>query len=205
MGGAGPARSAAALCQARKSRGSWTWSVKRFPLHSPGRARHRECLAGAGGSPGFDVAEPLFDERARWSVDVARHDQARVRRHVVRLEKRHDIVVARRREVRHVANYGPVVRMAFGIEHLAQSDLGHAIRAVLVALAAFVLDDVALGIDGLGRHGVEQESHPIRFEEERQLHGIGRHVDPVRRFDRPRSRRCCRRQPSRATRRTRPA
>ena len=50
---------------------------------------------------------------------------------------------------------------------------------VLVALAPLVLDDVALRVDGLRRHRVEQVAHAIRFEEQRELERVRRHVDPV--------------------------
>ncbi len=69
--------------------------------------------------------------------------------------------------------------MALRVEHLVDQDLRDAVRLVLDALAPLVLDDVALGVDGLGRHGIQQVAHAIRFEEERKLQRVGRHIDPV--------------------------
>ena len=59
--------------------------------------------------------------------------------------------------------------MAFGIQHLPEHDLRHAVRLVLDALPALVLHDVALGVDRFGRHRVEQVAHAIGLEEEREL------------------------------------
>ena len=72
-----------------------------------------------------------------------------------------------------------MVRVAVGIQHFRQGDVGLPVRPVLVALPPLVLDHVALRVDGLRRHRVEQVSHSIRFEKQRQLDGVRRHVDPV--------------------------
>ena len=128
----------------------------------------------------LDVAEPLLDEPARLRrLEIAGHHQARVGRRVVLLEKRHHIVVARRREVLHVADDRPVVRVAVPIQQLAQDDLGDAVRPILDRLAPLVLDDVTLGVDGFRRHRVEQIAHAIGLEEQRELERARRHVDPV--------------------------
>ena len=50
---------------------------------------------------------------------------------------------------------------------------------VLVALPALVLDDVALAVDALGGHRLEQVAHAVRLEEQRQLERRRRHVDVV--------------------------
>ena len=69
--------------------------------------------------------------------------------------------------------------MPLRVEHLRDLDRGHPVGGVLVALAALVLDHVALGVDGLGRHRVEQIRHPVGLEEERQVQRVRRHVDVV--------------------------
>ena len=69
--------------------------------------------------------------------------------------------------------------MTLRIQHLVERDVGHAVRPVLVALAPLVLHDVALRVDGLRRHRVEQIAHAVRLEEQRQLERVRRHVDPV--------------------------
>ena len=47
--------------------------------------------------------------------------------------------------------------------------VGHSVRAVLVALAALVLDHVALDVEALLVKSVQEESHPVGFEPEGQL------------------------------------
>ena len=112
-------------------------------------------------------------------VDVARDHEAGVRRRVVGPEEVDDVFIAGGGQVLHVADHRPVIRMAFRIEHLVQRDVGHAVRAVLVALTPLVLHDVALQVHGLRRHRVEQVAHAVRFQEERELERVRRHVDVV--------------------------
>ena len=70
--------------------------------------------------------------------------------------------------------------MALRIEHFGQHDrVGHAVGPILDALAPLVLDHVALGVDGLWRHGVEQVPHAIRFEEEREFECVRGYIDHV--------------------------
>ena len=69
--------------------------------------------------------------------------------------------------------------MALRIEHLCDLDRRHAIGGILVTLAALVLDDVALRVDGLGRHRVDEESHPVRLQEQRQVERVRGDVDVV--------------------------
>ena len=137
-------------------------------------------VAGSTAGPGLTSPNHFSTSRRAAPVSmIARDDEARVRRRVVLLEERHDVVVAGGGEVRHVADDRPVIRMSFGEQHLGQRDLGHAVRPILVALSPLVLDDVALRVDGLRRHRLEQVAHAIRFEEQRELERVRRHVDPV--------------------------
>ena len=138
-------------------------------------------VIGSAGASGLHVAEPPLDEPARVrDVDIAGDDQARIGRRIELLEKRDDVFVARGREIRHVADDGPVIRMALRIQHLAENHvLGGGVRPVLNALASLVLHDVALRVDGLRRHRVEEISHAVGFEKQRELERIRRHVDPV--------------------------
>ena len=127
------------------------------------------------------VAEPFLDQRLRHrpvSKSPATTRLALLGR-VVLLEELHHVLVAGGREVRHVADDRPVVRMALRVEHLAKRELGLAVRAVLVTLAPLVLDDVALGVHRLRRHRLEQVAHAVRLEEQRELERVGRDVDPV--------------------------
>jgi hypothetical protein len=64
-------------------------------------------------------------------------------------------------------------------EHLVHLDRGHAVRLVLIALTTLVLHDVALPVDALRRHRVEQVRHAIGLEEQRQIERVLRHVDHV--------------------------
>src|SRR5687768_2323967 len=69
--------------------------------------------------------------------------------------------------------------MTWRPQHPVELDRCHAVRTILVTLAPFVLDDLALAVDAFGRHRIEQVSHPIRFEEEGELEGVCRQVDEV--------------------------
>ena len=128
----------------------------------------------------LDVAEPFLDEAPRRGrVEVAGDDQARIRRRVIPLEELDRVVIAGRGEILHVADDRPVVGMPFRIEHLGKQQIRRAVRPVLVALTALVLDDVPLGVDGLRRHRLEQVAHAVGLEEQRELERVGGHVDPV--------------------------
>jgi hypothetical protein len=130
--------------------------------------------------PARDRPVPLLDPRSRLlQVEVAGDDEARVVRRVVRLEKVDDVLVARRREVFHRPDRGPVVGVAGRVERLPEDRVGHPVRPVLVALAPLVLDHVALAVDALGRHGVEERGHPVGVEVEREFEAVGRGVGRV--------------------------
>ncbi len=126
------------------------------------------------------VGEPLLDHRARLRrIDIAGDHQARVGRLVVLPEELHHVLVAGGREVVHVADRRPVIRMPFRIQQRIDLDLRRSVRRVLDVLAALVLHHVALAVDDGGRHRVEEVAHPIRFEEEREVERVGRDVDVV--------------------------
>ena len=130
--------------------------------------------------PARDRPVIVLDETPRLGkVDVARHDETRVVGRVVGPEERGDVVVAGRREVRHGADDGPVVRVPGGVERLAEDREGHPVRPVLVRLPALVLDHVALAVDALGRHRAEQRRHPVCVEEEGEREPVRRRVGRV--------------------------
>ena len=150
----------------------------RLPLHRGehgGRRRdrlHRCALR--------HLAEPLLHERpGPVEVDVAGNHQTGVVGRVVLLEELHDVLVAGRRQVLHVADGWPAIGMPGRPEHLVELDRRHPVWPVLVALTPLVLHHVALPVDPLGRHRVEEVRHPVGLEEERQLQRIRRHVHDV--------------------------
>jgi hypothetical protein len=65
------------------------------------------------------------------------------------------------------------------VQQFGNLDRGHAVRRVLVALAALVLHDIALPVHALGCHRIEEIAHAIRFQEERQVERVRGHVDVV--------------------------
>ncbi len=112
-------------------------------------------------------------------VDVARNHQARIVRGVVLAKEFDDVIVTGGGEIFHVADGRPVIRMILRVQHLAEDDFCHAVRLVLVTLPPLVFDDVALTVDALWRHGVQQIRHAIGFEEERQLERVRRDIDEI--------------------------
>ncbi len=69
--------------------------------------------------------------------------------------------------------------MSLRVKHRPEDFIRNAVRPVFNALAPLVLHDVTLGVDHLRRHRVEEISHPIGFEEERELERVRRNIDPV--------------------------
>src|SRR4029450_1903549 len=125
-------------------------------------------------------AEPfLYDLPRGGGIEISGNDETRVRRCVVFLEEGDDILVAGGGQVWHVADDRPMIRMAFGVQHFGQCDLGHPVGPILVTLAPLVLDDVALGVHGLWGHRVEEVAHPIGLEKQRELQRVRWDVDPV--------------------------
>ena len=148
-------------------------------LHDPllrGKIRHGGGLRGDRRT-GFDVAEPVFNTGLRFHrIDVPGDNEARVVREIVRPEEIDDVLITRRREVGHRADCGPVIGVIGGIEVLIEQYRCEPVRTVLVPLAALVFDDRALRVHLGGRHGIDEISHPVGFEEEREVRGITRDV-----------------------------
>ncbi len=110
----------------------------------------------------------------RRGLEVAGHDHRDVRRHVVGREELFDVVDAGGGEVLVRADDRVVVGMARGIHVLRQQQLAPAVRAVLVALAALVLDDVPLQIDFFFGHAVGQRGQPIGIQPQEGLEQVRR-------------------------------
>ena len=72
-----------------------------------------------------------------------------------------------------------MIGVPFGVQHLSKRRLRHTVRPVLIALTPLVLDDVALRVDRLRRHRIEQVAHPVGLEKQRELERVRWHVDPV--------------------------
>lgn len=147
--------------------------LAQLPAHDLGqRAVARRLLAVVPG----DGAEVLLDPGERLlGVDVTDDRQHRVVGRVVRTEEGAGVLQGGRVQVGHGADRRVVVRVALGVRQGGQLLEGRAVRDVVVPLAAFVLDDVALVLHGLVVQGGEQRAHPVRLEPERKLQLVGLH------------------------------
>lgn len=132
----------------------------------------RGLLAVVGG----DGAEVLLDPGdGLLGVDVADDGEDGVVGRVVGAEERAGVVEGGGVEVGHRADGGVVVGVAVGEgergELLERGAVGH----VVVALAALVLDDVALVLHRRVVEGGEQRAHPVGFQPEGEFELVGRH------------------------------
>lgn len=110
------------------------------------RAVARRLLAVVG----RDGAEVLLDPGERLlGVDVADDGQHRVVGRVVRTEEGACVLERRGVQVGHRADRGVMVRVALRVDEGGQLLERRAVRHVVVALAALVLDDVPLVLHGL--------------------------------------------------------
>ena len=112
-------------------------------------------------------------------IDVAGHHQAGILRRVVLPEELAHVLGRGRRQVFHVSDHRPVIRMILGVHQLVDLRVGHAVRRVLDTLAPLVLHHVALAVHHLLRDDVEQVAHAVGLEEQRQVQRVGWHVDVV--------------------------
>ncbi len=132
----------------------------------------RGLLAVVGG----DGAEVLLDPGdGLLGVDVADDGQDGVVGRVVRAEERAGVFEGGRVEVGHGADRRVVVRVAVGEGERGELLEGGAVRDVVVALAALVLDDVALVLHGGLVEGGEQRAHPVGLQPEGELQLVGGH------------------------------
>ena len=128
------------------------------------------ALIGGTAGPRFSDAEVLLDQRLHLRrLEVADDGEAGVVRRVVLLEESLHVVELRGLDVFVRADDIAVVRMAGREQRLHQRFLGQSVRLVLDALPPFVADHVLLirqrGLIDL----LEQVSHAIGFEPEREL------------------------------------
>ena len=84
-----------------------------------------------------------------------------------------DVLEARGVEVLHRADRRVVVGVALGEERGVDVDERVAVGLVVVPLALLLLDDVALVVEVLLRHGVEEVAVPVGLEPEGELDGPG--------------------------------
>lgn len=108
-------------------------------------------------------------------VDVADDGEDGVVRRVVRAEERAGVLQGGGVEVGHGADGGVVVRVAVGEGERGELLEGGAVGHVVVALAALVLDDVALVLHGRVVQGGEQRAHPVGLQPEGELQLVGGH------------------------------
>ena len=95
--------------------------------------------------PAVDRAEVTFDEAAASvEIDVADQRQAGVGGHIVASEEGRDILEGRRIEVLHDPDRQPAIGMLGRIECLRQDRPDHAVGAIRIVLAVFVLHDALL-------------------------------------------------------------
>ena len=81
-------------------------------------------------------------------------------------EKLADVVERGRAEVFHRADRGPVVGVVRIVSEIEQPLERRAVRNVVVTLAAFFLDHLALDVELLLRQRRKEIAHAIRFEPE---------------------------------------
>ena len=94
---------------------------------------------------------------------------------VVAAEERVDVLEARGVEVLHRPDRRVVVGVALGEDRGVDVDEGVAVGLVVVALALLLLDDVALVVEVLLRHRVEEVPVPVGLEPEGELDRAGGH------------------------------
>ena len=148
-------------------RSTRTGSVERFELAWCGAG-----LPALDGSP-----EVALDElETGLGRDVAAQGEHGVVRPVVATEERVHVRQARGVEVLHRADRRVVVGVALREDRGVDVDEGVAVGLVVVALALLLLDDVALVVEVLLRHGVEEVTVPVGLEPERELDRARGHV-----------------------------
>ena len=89
-----------------------------------------------------------------------------------RAEELLHVLEARRVEVLRRADGEVVVRVRRRVGRLVEEHVEHAVRVVLVVLAALVLHDVALAGERLLVDVIEEEAHAIALEPERELEAV---------------------------------
>ncbi|CAM5587899.1 hypothetical protein STENM36S_06235 [Streptomyces tendae] len=123
-----------------------------------------------------DGAEVLLDPGERLlRVDVADDRQHRVVRCVVGAEERARVFQGRRVKVRHRTDRRVVVGVPLRVGEGGQLLEGRAVGDVVVALAAFVLDDVPLVLHRLLVQGGQQGAHAVGLQPEGELQLVGGH------------------------------
>ena len=120
-------------------------------------------------------AEVPVDQRARLGrIEVAGDDQAGVRRPVEALEERAHVGDGGRLQIRVRADRRPVVGVVRRVHRLRDRQLGAAVGAVLVRLAALVLHHLALPLQLLVGDHVGQRRQPIGLQPQERLEQVAR-------------------------------
>ena len=88
-------------------------------------------------------------------IKITNHRDSGIIRRVVEPEKVFHVGFGGGSQIVHRSNDRPGVPMTFRIYRRRQDFGNAAVRLIIIALASLVLDDVALSVDGLGRHGIE--------------------------------------------------
>ena len=126
--------------------------------------------------PRRQPAEVLLDQPLRFGrIEVAGDHQRQVVRRVVAAEERLDVVERRGAQVVHAADDRPRVGMAGRREVGHQQLVGAAVGRIVEALAALVLDDVALVVQLLLVGLVEQRRQAVGLDPQQRLEVGRRH------------------------------
>ena len=112
--------------------------------------------------------------RACGRIEVARHHQAGVRRAIETIEERPHVVDGGRLEIFVRADGRPVVGVVGRVHRLGNGQLGAAVGAVLVRLAALVLDHLELLLQLLRGDHVGQRRQAIGLQPEERLQQVAR-------------------------------
>jgi hypothetical protein len=126
-----------------------------------------------------DLEAMEFEDVRAFGIDVARQRQRRVRRVVVRPEKRTHVFELHRTQVVGGADRQPVIRMVGRVKRGTDRHQRHSVRAILVILPPLVEHHATLGLETLGRQRREQIPHPVGFHPERQLQRGGGDDFPI--------------------------
>ena len=112
-------------------------------------------------------------------VDISRHDERRVRRMIVGLEKRPHVLECCRFQIGGLADCHPVIRMIRRKQRRRNRRRCKTVGTVLVILPPLVQHHVPLILELLLRQGRQQVTHAIGFHPQGQFKRVGRHHFPI--------------------------
>ena len=142
--------------------------IQLHPVLQDDVAAATQLLSGNPGAkrlgPSGDRSEIAFDpSHGLVEVDLSDHRQAGVGGHIEPVKESRDIIQRSRLEILHDTDGEPVVRVLGRIHRLGNERPNHAIGAVGVVLAVFVLDHSLLDLQLRLVDGGQKVGQPIRL------------------------------------------